>query len=145
MSHTLPNVLSLHTFIGHIVPLLFAFFDPPNTTVPYASMLSMLWAIITFNLLSTCLTSLFQTPPKAPKHPPTGPLGLHAFGGHNMPPLSSCLPTSLGGVHPTPLSALTAAARSPSLPGLQPPVPTMGGPIRRRISDKAPMPMTNGQ
>ena len=157
-----------------------------------------------------------QTPPKLPKHPG---IGLHGFGAHLPlpPPLGAHLgapvapvpgaPGGTGGaavtggggagagagIHPTPLSALTAAARSPaSLPGLHhhhhhpaaasplggaggaggapggpggagagtnpggPGGPGAGagggggggggpGPIRRRISDKAPMPMTNGK
>ncbi len=109
-------------------------------------------------------------PAKMPKHAP-GPPGLtaipgalHGFGGH-LPPFPGALGAGgnagsggNGGVHPTPLSALTAAARSApgggngagaavgSPGGLPPPPPaSMGGPIRRRISDKAPLPMTNGE
>jgi hypothetical protein len=103
-----------------------------------------------------------QSPlPKMPKHPPCPSLGsipgglggLHGFGSH-LPPLPGGLGgLGGGGVHPTPLSALTAAARSgPGLglgggPGGLPHLPptSMGGPIRRRISDKAPLPMTNGE
>ena len=117
------------------------------------------------------LLYLQSPPPKMPKHTPTpgigvgpgGPLaGLHGFGAH-LPPLPG-IPTSVG-VHPTPLSALTAAARSApgGVPvsaagvtpgGLPPPPPgvtgggggggTMG-PIRRRLTEKAPLPMTNGE
>ena len=90
-----------------------------------------------------------------------GPLaGLHGFGTH-LPPLPG-IPTSIGGVHPTPLSALTAAARSAPVGvpvssagsnhgGLLPPPPGVAGgggtmgPIRRRLTEKAPLPMTNGE
>ena len=77
---------------------------------------------------------------------------MHAGFGH-LPGLSAAaaagLPSSMG-LHPTPLSALTAAARSPSMPpGLQgPPGGVLGGgPLRRRISDKAggPLPISNGE
>ena len=116
---------------------------------------------------------LQSPPPKMPKHTPApgigvgpvGPLaGLHGFGAH-LPPLPG-IPTSLGGtggVHPTPLSALTAAARSApggvgvppvsAAGGLPPPPPGVAGaggggamgPIRRRLTEKAPLPMTNGE
>jgi hypothetical protein len=66
---------------------------------------------------------------------------MQGFG--HLPGMAAGLP----GLHPaTPLSALTAAARSPALPpSLQPPLSTMGPPVRRRLSDKGPMPMSNGE
>jgi len=70
---------------------------------------------------------------------------MHSFG--QFPGLAG-LPGSMAGIHQTPLSALTAAARSPSMPpSLQGPGGGLGGPMRRRISDKsagAPMPLSNG-
>ena len=82
-----------------------------------------------------------------------GPLPLHGFG--HLPPgalagLPGAAAAAAMGIHPTPLSALTAAARSPTaggagLPGIGPgPGGPLGGPIRRRISDKLPLPLTNG-
>jgi len=66
---------------------------------------------------------------------------MQGFG--HLPGMGSGLP----GLHPpTPLSALTAAARSPALPpSLQPPMSTMGPPVRRRLSDKGPLPISNGE
>ena len=74
---------------------------------------------------------------------------MHAGFGH-LPAFNAAgLPTSMG-IHPTPLSALTAAARSPSMPpalqGPGGPGGLGGGPLRRRISDKSggPLPISNG-
>ena len=75
---------------------------------------------------------------------------MHAGFGH-LPAFNAAgLPTSMG-IHPTPLSALTAAARSPSMPpalqGPGGPGGLGGGPLRRRISDKTggPLPISNGE
>ncbi|XP_059091213.1 forkhead box protein P1-like isoform X7 [Tigriopus californicus] len=80
------------------------------------------------------------SPPKLPK-PPCPSLGLGAYG---FPSPMTSLANNHMGIHPTPLSALTAAARNPTMPGLQPPMSTMGGPIRRRLSDKIHLPVPNG-
>jgi hypothetical protein len=51
------------------------------------------------------------------------------------------------GLSPTGLAAAAAAAvasgRSPGM--LQPPNPNMTGPIRRRVSDKASLPLSGGE
>ena len=65
-----------------------------------------------------------------------------ALGMPFLPPVS--LPNSMG-IHPTPLSALTAAARNPTLPMLQPPMSNIGGPIRRRLAEKTHIPMPSGE
>lgn len=80
------------------------------------------------------------SPPKLPK-PPCPSMGLGAYG---FPSPMTSLANNHMGIHPTPLSALTAAARNPTMPGLQPPMSTMGGPIRRRLSDKIHLPVPNG-
>ena len=75
---------------------------------------------------------------------------MHAGFGHLPAFNATGLPTSAG-FHPNPLSALTAAARSPSMPpalhGPGGPGGLGGGPLRRRISDKTggPLPISNGK
>lgn len=95
------------------------------------------WKIHFFYFLGTQSAS----PPKLPK-PPCPSMGLGAYG---FPSPMTSLANNHMGIHPTPLSALTAAARNPTMPGLQPPMSTMGGPIRRRLSDKIHLPVPNGE
>ena len=80
-----------------------------------------------------------------PPHPP-GSLVAAMQGFGHLPSMAAGLPGSMGMHPPTPLSALTAAARSPALPpSLQPPMSNMGPPVRRRLSDKGPLPMSSGK
>ena len=76
-----------------------------------------------------------------PAHPP-GSLAAAMQGFGHLPSMAGGM-----GLHPpTPRSARTAAARSPNLPpSLQPGMSSMGPPIRRRLSDKGPMPMSSGK
>lgn len=72
-----------------------------------------------------------------PPHPP-GSLAAAMQGFGHLPAMAGGM-----GLHPpTPLSALTAAARSPNL---QSGLSSMGPPVRRRLSDKGPMPMSSGK
>ncbi len=75
-------------------------------------------------------------------------------GGPGFPHLPGLAGHGVGGLGlpPSPLSALTAAARgsaaaaaaAAAAAGLPPPPTSLGTPMRRRMIDKAPIPMTNG-